>query len=114
MKQILIATALIALVPSALLAEAGYWTDREICRAATKTYFFTSSRPADAPDQGDRLGFISDSGNIYTCRIEGTSVAFYWVNDSGETMESSSSSFSIVGDQLHVRTDMMEEIFEVE
>jgi hypothetical protein len=26
------------------------WSEREICRAATKTYFWLSSLPIDAPD----------------------------------------------------------------
>ena len=41
------------LCPVAASADSGYWTDRQICRAAVKTYFFLGIKPAIAPDNGE-------------------------------------------------------------
>ena len=99
------------LCPIAASADGAYWTDREICRAAVKTYFFLGIKPADAPDKGEFLGFRSASGNVYTCRGAGTRTQYHWVNASGETMNSSSTMFRLEGDTLTIRTDMTEERF---
>ena len=52
-------------------ADSGIWPDREVCRAAVKTYFFLRTNPADAVDSGGYFGFRSAAGNVYTCRIAG-------------------------------------------
>ena len=95
----------------ALSADSGFWTDREICRAAVKTYFFLATRPADATGGEGDLGFRSASGDVYICRLAGTRAKFRWVNASGEPMNSSSTTFRLAGDTLTIRTDMMEERF---
>ena len=102
------------LSPVAASADTGYWTGRKICRAAVKTYFFLGSKPADAPDAGEFLGFRSASGNVYTCRVAGTRAQFRWVNASGETMNSGSTTFRLEDDTLTIRTDMKEERFAAE
>lgn len=114
MKHLIVSTTLLVILPSALVAEGEPWTDREICHAATKTCFFLDTKPDDAPDKGDRFGFRSRSGNTYTCQIEGETAAFYWVNKSGQDMESKSTNFSVNGDLLHIKTDMLEEDFTLE
>ena len=83
------------LCPIAASADSGYWTGREICRAAVKTYFFLGIEPVDAPDKGEFLGFRSASGNVYACRVAGTRTQFRWVNASDETMNSSSTTFRL-------------------
>ena len=100
----------------ALSADSSFWTDREICRAAVKTYFFLASRPAAAIGAGGDgyLGFRSSAGNVYTCRLAGTRVKFRWMNASGEPMNSSSTTFRVAGDTLTIRTDMKEERFRAE
>ena len=92
-------------------ADSGFWTDREICRAAVKTYFFLDTKPTDTADSGEFFGFRSASGNVYTCRIEGTRTEFRWLNASGETMNSNSTSFRVLDDVLTIQTDMKEERF---
>ena len=92
-------------------ADSGIWTDREICRAAVKTYFFLRQKPADTADNGDYLGFRSAAGNTYTCRIAGRRAEFRWVNSSGERMNSGSTRFRVSAGTLIVETDMKKETF---
>ena len=95
-------------------ADGGFWTDREVCRAAVKTYFFLAAKPADATGDDGYFGFRSASGNIYTCRLAGAQAIFRWANASGEPMNSSSTTFRLAGDTLTIRTDMNEERFRAE
>ena len=88
--------------------------DREICRAAVKTYFFLGKKPADAGDSGEYFGFSSAAGNTYTCRIAGRRAEFRWVNTSGERMKSNSTRFRVSDGTLIVETDMKKETFEKE
>ena len=103
-----------ALGSPASSADRGFWTNREICRAAVKTYFFLATRPADATGGDGYMGFRSASGNVYTCRLAGTRTKFRWVNASGEPMSSSSTTFRLAEDTLTIRTDMQEERFRAE
>ena len=96
---------------SAAFADSGAWTDREICRAAVKTYFFLGRKPTDSADSGKYFGFRSSSGNIYTCRIVGMRAEFRWVNASGGNMESGWTRFQVFDNALVVKTDMKEEVF---
>lgn len=96
------------LCPIASSADGGFWTDREICRAAVKTCFFLAAKPGDAAGGEGYLGFRSASGNVYTCRLTGSRVKFRWVNASGEPMSSSSTTFHFMGDILTVQTDITE------
>jgi hypothetical protein len=114
MKLFLAAAALTVSLSSAAVADDGAWTDREICRAATKTYFFLSSKPLDALDRGAGFYFRSAAGNIYSCRVEGAAAIFFWMNKSGEQMESRSTTFSVDGSRLNVKTDIMDEAFVAE
>ena len=100
-----------ALLPISASADNGVWTEREICRAALKTYFFLRSKPADTEDRGGFHGFRSASGYVYTCRIDGTRIEFQWVNASGTTKKSNSTTFRVSDDILFVQTDMKEERF---
>ena len=102
------------LCPTTLSADSHLWTDREICRAAVKTYFFLSTRPADATGGDGYLGFRSASGNVYTCQLAGTRAKFRWLNASGEPMTSSSTTFHLAGDTLTIRTDMKKVRFRAE
>ena len=95
-------------------ADGGIWTDREICRAAVKTYFFLDSKPADAADSGGYFGFRSDRGSVYTCRIAKQRAEFRWVNCSGQRMKSASTRFQVSDDSLIVQTDMNQETLERE
>ena len=106
--------ALVVLCPSAASADGGFWPDREICRAAVKTYFFLAAKPGDATDDEGFLGFRSASGNVYTCRLSGSRVIFRWVNASGEPMGSSSTTFHLMGDVLTVQTDITEKQYRAE
>lgn len=103
----------ITLIASPVLAD-GTWSDREICRAATKTYFFLSEAPADATDAGRYMGYVSAKGNTYTCRVDGNVADFAWINKSGENMRSRTTTFAIAGPRLTVKTDMMTEVFKAE
>ena len=100
--------------PIAASADSGVWTNREICRAAVKTYFFLDAKPTDTADSGQFFGFLSASGNVYTCRIEGTQAEFRWLNASGQTMASKSTTFHVRDGMLTVYTDMTEERFSTE
>lgn len=111
MKRVLFSMACVALLPLAASAENAGWSGREICRAATKTYFFLDNLPADAPDTGGRFGFRSAKGNLYTCRIEGNVAAFHWLTASGQEMESRSTTFALADDRLVITTDILEERF---
>ena len=97
--------------PIAVSADSDFWTDREICRAAAKTYFFLDTKPTDTTDSGQYFGFRSASGNLYTCRIQGERVEFRWLNKSGGTMNSNSTMFRVQGNVLTIQTDMKEEVF---
>ena len=92
-------------------ADSGMWADREICRAAVKTYFFLRTKPADAVDSGEYFGFRSAAGNVYTCRIAGQRAEIRWVNSSGKMMKSDSTRFRVSAGTLIVQTDMKEETF---
>ncbi|WP_298568016.1 hypothetical protein [uncultured Aliiroseovarius sp.] len=107
----LITLAFVFLATQAVAAES--WTDREICRAATKTYFWLSDLPADAPDQGDFMGFVSEKKNLYTCRVDGDVAEFKWVNKSSEKMHSRSTKVEISGPSLIVKSDIKTESFRV-
>ena len=108
---ILIAANIVALASSAS-GDNGAWSDREICRAAVKTYFFLGRKPTDTADNGEYFGFSSAAGNTYTCRIAGQRAEFRWVNSSGETMKSDSTRFRVSDGTLVVETDMKKERFE--
>ena len=97
--------------PITASADSGLWSDREICRAAVKSYFFLDINPPDTVDRGDFFGFRSASGNVYTCRIVGTRVEFRWLSVSGEAMDSNSTRFRVLDEMLTIQTDMKEEIF---
>lgn len=98
----------------AALADSGGWTNREICRAAAKTYFFLDAKPTDTADSGEFFGFVSASGWVYTCRIEGTQAEFRWLNASGQSMTSKSTRFDVRDGLLTVYTDLKEERFSTE
>lgn len=92
-------------------ADSGMSADREICRAAVKTYFFLRTKPANAVDSGEYFGFRSAAGNVYTCRIAGQRAEFRWVNSSGKMMKSDSTRFRVSAGTLIVQTDMKKETF---
>jgi len=112
MKPALFSIACLLGLPLALPATAADWSPREICRAATKTYFFLDALPGDAADSGDRFGFRSAAGYIYTCRLDGNIAAFYWRNSSGQPMESRSTTFALAAGRLIVTTDLGTETFD--
>jgi len=117
MRKIAFAIVVAANVGAPVLtasADGGIWTDREICRAAAKTYFFLRTKPADTADSGGYFGFRSERGNVYTCRIAGQRAEFRWVNSSGQRMKSDSTRFRVSDDRLIVETDMKKETFEKE
>jgi hypothetical protein len=87
------------------------WSEREICRAATKTYFWLSDLPSDALDSGGYMGFASAEQNYYTCRVEGNVADLAWINRSAEDMRSRSTTFSIIGNALTVKSNMNTERF---
>ena len=95
----------------ASFAEVWEWSEREICRAAAKTYFFLDKMPADAPDSGDYFGFLSTKGNVYTCLIRGDEAHFRWINKSGDVMTSQSTKYVVTSKSLVVTTDMKVERF---
>ena len=92
-------------------ADSGMWADREICRAAVKTYFFLRMKPADAVDSGKYFGLRSAAGKVYTCRIAGQRAEIRWVNSSGNLMKSDSTKFRVSAGTLIVQTDMKNETF---
>ena len=94
------------------VAGAGPWMERDICRAAVKTYFFLAKMPADAPDQGEYFGFVSAKGNVYTCRISGERAVFRWLTKSGEPMGSEVARFWVSDGVLVIKTDMSTKKFE--
>ena len=96
-----------SVTPIAASSDSGVWTNREICRAAVKTYFFLDAKPTDTADSGQYFGFLSASGNVYTCRIEDTRAEFRWLNASGQTMTSKSTRFHVRAGMLTVYTDMV-------
>ena len=83
------------------------WTDREICRAAVKTYFSLEDMPVDSEDNGDFMGFESAAGYIYTCRIEGNIAILKWINGTGDAMSSRKTSFKRDGNTLIVTDNSM-------
>ncbi len=87
------------------------WPDREICRAATKTYFWLKYLPSDAPDQGNYMGFRSAKQNYYTCRVDVDVADFKWINKSSEKMRSRSTEIEIDGSNLTIKSDMKTESF---
>lgn len=100
-----------AALPNFASADSGTWADREICRAAVKTYFFLGAMPADTSDSGKYFGFLGKSGNVYMCRIAGARTEFRWMNSSGNTMTSKSTKFHVRDGILTVQTDMKKERF---
>ena len=87
------------------------WSDREICRAATKTYFWLNELPTDAPDNPDYMGFRSNNANYYTCRVVGRAIHFVWLNQSAESMQSQSTKFELDEGRLTIISDIKTEKF---
>lgn len=108
----ILAGALVMLSPSLASAQTEDWTAREICRAATKTYFFLREMPADTSDKGEYFRFVSDADNVYGCRLSGQRAVFKWLKNSDETMMSSSTTFRVSDGVLVIVTDMKTERFE--
>ena len=111
MRRAIFAAAILLATLSAT-ADAGAWTEREICRAAVKTYFFLGKLPADAADQGEYFGFVSAKGNVYTCRLAGERAVFRWLTKSGEPMRSELTRFRVSDGVLVIQTDVSIETFE--
>lgn len=108
MKSIL-ASAIFFCAGQAVAVES--WPDWEICRVATKTYFWLNTVPVDAPDQGKYMGFQSVKKNYYTCYFDGDIADFKWTNKSSEEMRSRSTKFKRTGNRLTVITDIKTENF---
>ncbi|MBV2361717.1 hypothetical protein KUH32_18275 [Thalassococcus sp. CAU 1522] len=89
----------------------GVWTDLEVCRAATKVYFFLDQAPVDVEGQQGFWTFESQAGNRYTCHILDEMAVFVWTNKSGERMSSVSTRVSQTGSELTVKTDLAQEKF---
>ena len=98
-------------LPFAAHSDTGLWTNREICRAAVKTYFFLDTKPNGAADSGEYFGFRSASGHVYGCLIKGTRAELRWLNAAGEAMNSNSTRLLVRDDILTIQTDMKEESF---
>ena len=99
-------------MPISVFADSGFWTDREICRAAVKTYFFLDQAPTNATNQGEYFGFISAAGNIYTCRLDRERAVLRWLTESGEMMHSEVTRFRVSDGILTIKTDMGTNTFE--
>ena len=99
------------LVTLPALADTGSWTERDICRAAVKTYFFLGKLPADAADQGEHFGFASAAGNVYTCRLAGERAVLQWRTKGGQPRHSEVTSFHVSDDVLVIKTDMSTKTF---
>lgn len=87
------------------------WTDREICRAATKTYFWLRDLPKDATDQGQYMGFMSADRHYFTCRVDGQIADLRWSDQSSAPMRSRSTRVEIEKGRLTVRSDRKTERF---
>ncbi|MCY4547538.1 MAG: hypothetical protein OXC28_04145 [Defluviicoccus sp.] len=111
MIRTIIAGAIMLATLSAL-ADTSSWTERDICRAAVKTYFFLSEPPADADDQAGYFGFVSAAGNVYTCRLSEGRAVFRWMTKGGEPMRSELTRFRLSHGVLVIRTEMSTETFE--
>ncbi len=110
MRRMIIAAA-VSLAALPALADTDSWDDRDICRAAVKTYFFLKEPPADAADQEGYFGFVSAKGNVYTCRLAGERAVFRWLTKSGEPMRSEVTRFRVSGSVLVITTDMSTKTF---
>ena len=110
MRRMIIVVALLAALPA--LADADHWAERDICRAAVKTYFFLGTMPADAADQGEYFGFVSAKGNVYTCQVAGDRAVFAWLTKSDELMRSEVTRFRVSDGVLTIKTDMSTKTFE--
>ena len=109
-RAIIAGAAMLVALPA--LAGTGSWTERDICRAAVKTYFFLANMPADALDQGEYLGFVSAAGNVYTCRLAEERAVFRWSTKSGEPMRSEVTRFRVSDGVLTIKTDMSTKTFQ--
>ncbi len=96
------------------LAASENWSKREICRAATKVYFFLSDLPKDAADKSFFMGFLSSTGNYYFCRLDGLKAEFMWRDASGEEKSSSVTTFEVSGSALMIKSDLQSETFQSE
>ena len=105
MSILLTLVVVIAFALPIAASDRGFWTDREVCRAAIKTYFFLDAKPADAPVSGEFAEFRSASGNLYGCRIRRARAELRWVSASGETMTSNSTMFHVLDNELTIQTD---------
>ena len=109
-RTVIAGAIVLAALPA--LADMGSWTERDICRAAVKTYFFLKELPADAADQAEYLGFTSAAGNVYTCRLSGERAVFRWLTKGGKPMRSRLTRFHVSHGVLVIKTDMSSETFE--
>ena len=110
MRRMIIAAAVsMATLPA--LADTVSWDDRDICRAAVKTYFFLEKPPADVAGQGGYFGFVSAKGNVYACRLAGERAVFQWLTRNGEPMRSEVTRFRVSGGVLVIKTDMSTKTF---
>ena len=108
MRSLAILAATLACVAAPANAD---WDDREICRAAAKVYFFANDMPADAEDRDGFFGVQGSGGVVYSCRISGDQTNLRWVNREGATMTSNSTTFTVNGSRLTVKTDIVTESF---
>ena len=106
----LLTVSFIAMTVTSSVAE-NAWSHREVCRAATKVYFWLNELPTDASDQDGFFGFRSAASNYYRCQVIGRSVHFSWLNDDADEMLDENTTYRIVNNRLIVTTDLTTDEF---
>lgn len=115
MKLLAAALALPLLAAPLLPAHAAgdAWSEREICRAAIKTFFLLPELPTDdaAADFRDHMGFQGRNGIVtrqYACRVQEDRVAIRWFKENGDRKRDANTRWAREGDALVIRTQMDE------
>jgi hypothetical protein len=101
-------TLLFALVSSSVYAQANAWSSAEICAAGGMSYFFLHSPPKVEQADANWYRIRSEAGNLYECSASGGRVSFRWINETSGFMTSESTTWSMLGDTLVVKTQLQE------
>lgn len=115
MKKIELVTVIVSATlfagMGATSAEASAWSEAKICSAGVYTYFFLETQPALRSKTGEYLDFVSETNRKYQCRAVDGTINLKWVNDNGKSMSSSVTRYSISGDIVTVKTNLLTKTF---
>lgn len=105
---------LIAAIVNTGASQASEWQPPSICNAAVYTYFFLDTPPELTGTNGNSFEFQSETGRHYTCSTSSNGeISLTWKNDNGKSMSSKVSRFSVNGENLTIKTNILTKNFDI-